>query len=231
MMKQKSKKQWRRLLFQLLGNVTQLSMSLVKTAWTFRWFTILLGVLLYLIYQYSFVIPSLSAQPLNNEVPKGKAVFLLIKENRYGTHHSGFSSLNEELQTWKEEKGKILFRYPSMLPPSAAKVVVIYDRGLDSFESYSVPFSVSSLPYVYYFQDKEFLTINRVSGDGTVELIFNGKRLLISPQDDYPTWSYDRLQVVQTEIRNIGLIPLSTFDLYPEVKKELEKEQEKLRKK
>ncbi|GAB6547203.1 hypothetical protein bcgnr5378_29200 [Bacillus cereus] len=225
------KKKWQRSVINGVGTGFDKSSKLIKLTWKYRWFSLLTGLVLYFVYQYTFIIPTLYAEPLDNKLPKNKTVFLTIKEHRYGLHHDGFSSLTEELKTWKKENDKILFRYPSMLPSEDAKVVVIYDRGLDSFEQYSTPFTVSSLPYTFYFQDKPYVTINKVSSKGTAELEFNGKKIIISANDTYSSWSYDRFQAVQVEIQNQGLVPINTFDLFPETKKKIEREKEKLKQK
>lgn len=185
-------------------------------------FGLLCCMVVSLLYQYSYVTTSTNAGNFDNKIPEKKVAFILIKENRYGANKTSFNSLTEHLKTWgfNEEKERIDVKFESMLPSEDSKVVVIYDRGFDSFERYSDLFFVRSFPYEYYFKNQPLISVKGVSSDGSVDLVYNGKRISLDPEQSYPEYDVSNFQFIHTEITNFGFFNHDQFHLMKKDKKE-----------
>lgn len=221
-------------------NITFIAKKTFKLIIKYIWFVILLGIVGHFMYQSSFSweeaeIKSNSTDLTNEE----EVVFVVIKEEFAGVKKNGFDSLSDSLKTWEfDKKNKNLYlKYTKDLPYSSygegkkkeivygkTKVIVLYDRGFDSFERYSEVLSISSLPYKYYFKDEPLITVHDVDSDGTVFLEFKGKLVQLKSGDSYPDLTVKGFHLAKTEIVNHGIYKKTQFlPLIDETKKDSKK--------
>lgn len=159
------------------------------------------------------------SEATSDSINKNEVVFVIIKEHHYGSKKGGFDSLIESLQSWEFNKrqNEVYFKSKSLLPSNRpnTKVVVIYDRGFDSFERYSEVLAISSFPYKYHFKDKPLLTIFGVGDNGTVFMDYKGKKIKLNPEDvSPPEWSIESYKWVKTEITNYGIFNKNQFKTF-----------------
>lgn len=193
----------------------------------FFWVTILILIIGYLLYQSSFSwgtateVTSDEALSNNEEV-----VFIVIKEEYAGVKKNGFDSLSTSLKTWEFDKKaqKLYLKYQKSLPYTTVgtghnkeliydktKVMILYDRGFDSFERYSEVLPVASLPYQYFFNGEPLITVNNVNSEGTVFLEYKGKQIQLKSEENYPEVSFKGFKLSRTEIQNHGLYKKNQF--------------------
>lgn len=193
----------------------------------FFWVTILILIIGYLLYQSSF------SWGTSEEVTSDKAltnkeevVFIVIKEEYAGVKKNGFDSLSTSLKTWEFDKRerKLYLKYQKSLPYTTVgtghnkemvydktKVMILYDRGFDSFERYSEVLSVASLPYQYFFNGEPLITVNNVDAEGTVFLEYKGKQIQLKAEENYPEVTFKGFKLSRTEIQNHGIYKKNQF--------------------
>lgn len=187
------------------------------------WVVFLLLVVNYFIYQNSF---SWNQQDENNATNQLKnnedVIFIVVEEDYSGSKGSDFDSLSESLRTWEfdERHKKLYVKYEKLLPYvkdgdatyyDNTKVILLYDRGFDSFERYSEVVSVATFPYNYYFNGKPFISIRSIDEDGTVFLEYKDKRIQLKPEEDYSTRALNGFQLSKTNIKNHGIYKKDQF--------------------
>jgi hypothetical protein len=148
-------------------------------------------------------------------IKKENVVFVVIEEHQMGNERTGFESLFDNLQTWKfdKKKEKISVKYTSWLPKENTKAILLYERRLDSFQRFSDALVVNHFPYQYYFEDAPLLTIHHIEKDGTVQLMFKGKKIEVKSGETYPDWSFNDWKLTKTTIVNHGLVNKKRFTL------------------
>lgn len=213
------------------------------TIWLVKYFWVVLLVVIigYFLYQSSFSWEKKAEVSATNTLKsKEDVIFIVIEESYSGVKNSGFDSLSESLQTWDFNKRtkKLSVKYENLLPYTMGedengnevlnydqtKVIILYDRGFDSFERYSEVLSVASFPFVYHFKDEPFVTIHSIEEDGTVFLEFKGKQIQLKQGEDYPDMSVKGFQLVRTKIENQGIYKKNQFVPFESTKKAKEKQ-------
>lgn len=187
------------------------------------WVVFLLLVVNYFIYQNSFSWNQEDENKATNRLKSNEEViFIVVEEDYSGTQGSDFDSLSESLRTWEfdERHKKLYLKYEKLLPYTKTgeetyydntKVILLYDRGFDSFERYSEVLSIATFPYKYYFNGKPFITVRSIDEDGTVFLEYKDKRIQLKPQDDYSTRAINGFQLSKTKIKNHGIYKKDQF--------------------
>lgn len=192
------------------------------------WVAVLLFMIGYFVYQTSYSWEEKSEVSASNKLTSNEEViFLVIKEEYSGAKKSGFDSLSDSLKTWEFDKRhkKLYLKYKKLLPYvkvenenkdevtiyDQTKVMILYDRGFDSFESYSEVLSVASFPYEYHFNGEPLITVHSIETDGTVYLEFKGKKIQLKPGEDYPDVSVKGFQLSRTNIENQGVYKKDQF--------------------
>lgn len=205
------------------------------------WFVALLLVGFNLIYQNSFSWSNKDLKAASQELKNNENVIFLVVEDKFSSAKANsFASLSNSLKTWEfdKKKQKMYVKYEKLLPYyysgegskkeiiyDKTKVMVLYDRGFDSFERYSEVLSVATFPYEYYFKGNPLVSINGIDKDGTVFIEYKGKRLKLGPNNDYSSHSISGFQLSKTVIKNYGIYQKNQF--LPMEKPKKEKENEK----
>lgn len=180
--------------------------------------TVILGIFfVYLFYQTTFAWdektkePELSAATLEN-----KTAFVMISEvNNFGIDNSGIKKLQDSLEMWSFDKKreKVLLRHRSLIPDAKTQMMVIYDRGYESFERYSEVLPLLRFPYKHYFKEKEVFSVEAVGEAGDVYLSYKNQRVHLKPGDSYRVPSIEGYRPKMTTIKNYGLYEKKQFVL------------------
>jgi hypothetical protein len=211
----------------LMNDFVNITKKLIYNLLKYKWATAFLLLVGYFIYQTSFSWENSAEvsheKKLTNEE---EVVFIVIQENYIGASNSGFDSLADSMQTWDfDEKSKKLYlKHQKSLPYTLSgsennkfvqydntKVIILYDRGFDSFERYSEVLKVSTLPYQYFFKNEPLITVHQIDSTGTVFLEFKGKQIQLKANEDYPDLSIKGFQLVKTGIQNHGIYNKKQF--------------------
>lgn len=187
------------------------------------WVVFLVLVVNYFIYQNSFSWNQQDENNASNTLKNNEEVIFIVVEEEYsGVRGSEFDSLSDSLRTWEfdERHKKLYVKYEKLLPYTKVgeetyydntKVILLYDRGFDSFERYSEVMSIATFPYQYYFNGKPFITIRSIDEDGTVFLEYKDKRIQLKPQEGYSARALNGFQLSKTKIKNHGIYKKDQF--------------------
>lgn len=181
-------------------------MNRVSNIWVF----LTLMLFIYLIYQSSFTWYKVEGETKKDNED---VVLITIQEKRYGMVKRTFESLEEKLKTWElnRENKEVKFKYISQLPGEETKVVMIYDRGYDSFERFAKVLNVYTIPSQYKFDNKPFISIESVNENGDVYLVFEGKKIKIERGEKYRDWKIEDYWLTKTVIENNGIYKKEDF--------------------
>lgn len=188
------------------------------------WNYLLVGVLLYLLYQSTFTWQTIEK---NQEIKGNEVVFLTVEEKKYGIHKTSFDSLTESLKVWEfDEKNKqVYLKFDSLLPKNPdgkddeTKVMVMYDRGFDGTERHAEVLKVSTFPYKYELKEAEQLTVEGINKDGSVYLRYKGKKVKLEKDKSYFSYSFSGFQFTKTTIENHGIYQKEQFKKLEKPKK------------
>lgn len=199
------------------------------------WVVFLVLIVNYFIYQNSFSWNQADEKHATNTLKNNEdVIFIVVEENYSGVKGSEFDSLSDSLQTWAfdERHKKFYLKYEKLLPYvkvgeetyyDNTKVILLYDRGFDSFERYSEVVSIATFPYKYYFNGKPFIAITSIDADGTVFLEYKEKRIQLKPEERYSTRAVNGFQLSKTSIKNHGIYKKDQFLPFEDEKKETKK--------
>jgi len=179
-----------------------------------KWTVLLALLTFYFLYQWLYGWNhSGASEGAVSEIAEDQVAFVVIKENNFPSKSSSFKPLLEGLKVWEmnEEENKIRFKFDTLLPTDKSKVMLVYDRGFESFERHAEVFSVNIFPYQYYFEQEPFVSVYDADKDGTVYLEFKGKRIKLGPNDSYRTFSFNGIQGAWIKIENHGLFKKDQF--------------------
>jgi hypothetical protein len=172
-------------------------------------------LLLYLLYQNKFSWSNDFNQIVDSvELQSKQVVLLSIKEHKFGVSRTPFASLTAGLKIYEyDKKAKIVtVKFDTLLPQKKTKIMVLYDRGFDSFEKTSEVFSVSTFPYAYDFQEKRLVSLNHVNEDGTLFLTYKDRKIRLKPNEEYWDWTLDNgFQIKVTIVKNNGIFDKTQF--------------------
>lgn len=194
------------------------------------WVVFLVLVVNYFIYQNSFSWSHSDEKEATNTLKSNEdVIFIVVEEDYSGVKGNEFDSLSESLQTWAfdERHKKFYLKYEKLLPYvktgeetyyDNTKVILLYDRGFDSFERYSEVVSIATFPYKYYFNKKPFIAITSIDEDGTVFLEYKDKRIQLKPEERYSTRAVNGFQLSKTTIKNHGVYKKDQFLPFKEAK-------------
>lgn len=194
------------------------------------WIVALAFLTCYLLYQLLFVWESDFDEYTDEAIiPEDQVVFLTVSEKFYGVKKGSFNYLLDSLETWKfdRKKEEVSLKFDSQLPKSNTQVMVIYDRGFNSFEKYSEVFSINSFPYLYYFNSEPMMTVYQITEDGVIYLNFEGKKVKLKPNESHHTWSFEGFQLSKIKVTNQGLYKKDQFKKFDEPTKKKQPKKEK----
>lgn len=211
-----------------MGDFVTWTKKTVKFVFKYFWAFVLLILACYFLYQGTFSYSSNEVEVVaNNELKKeDDVIFVVIEESFLGQKDKGFKSLKENLESFKfdEKEGLVYFKHKNHLPYyiqendgskdyqfSNTKIIVVYDKGKDSFERYTEVVSLSTFPYTYYSDNKKLFTVEGINSDGTVFLNFNEKTIKLSKDDKYSDMAFEDFQLNRTSIKNYGIFNKKQF--------------------
>lgn len=182
------------------------------------WTIILCIFILYLLYEARFSWSEEFSEPINEEttiLSEDKTVFLIFEDKHYGTRRSGFNSLLESLEMWSfdETAKEVKIKYESLLPTDTTQLMIVYDRGYDSFEKHADVLSLSTFPYEYHYKEEPLFKIYSIDMNGNVYLEYKQKRILLSSGESYHTIEFNDFKLTQTTISNKGIYDKEQFKL------------------
>lgn len=180
-----------------------------------KWTIFLVILFIYFVYHVLFFWnQDFSTEHKEKNLPTDQVSFMLIQEKTYGLRRPSFGGpLLNSLKVWdyNEDKNQVYFRFESLLPTEKSKVMVVYDRGFESFEKHAEVFSVNSFPYRYNFKSQPFISISGMDKDGTLYVDFKGTKIKLEPGDSTRKWSFDGFQMSSIKITNNGLYKKENF--------------------
>lgn len=149
----------------------------------------------------------------NSTIDENATAFVVIEEKTVPSKNSSLEPLLKGLEMWKynEDENEVLFKFDTLLPTSKSKVMVVYDRGFESFERRADVFSVNNFPYDYYVEDQPLISVYDADSDGTVYLEYEGKRIKLAPNDTYRTAELKGFKLSFISIHNHGLLQKEQF--------------------
>lgn len=193
------------------------------------WTLLIVVFVVYSVYQSAFIWNEkvvVSEEVDSKVIPEEKTVFLKIIDSHYGVQDNSIKKVKESLEMWSydEKKEKIYVKHPTLLPNKKTQMMVIYDRGYDSFEHHSNVLSLMRFPFEHYYEDKMIFNIRGVGENGEVYMLYKNKKIQLEPGDSYWAFSSDGFKLTKTTIKNYGLYDKKQFTtMQTEEEMELEK--------
>lgn len=192
------------------------------------WVIVLALFVIYLLYQLTFSYSTDEVDVVaNNELTKEEdVIFVVIDESYIGKKDKGFKSLDENLNSFdfNKKEGKIYFKYKNQLPYytqdndgteektySNTKIIVVFDKGKDSFEHYTEVVSLSTFPYAYYLDNEKIFSVEGINSDGTVFMSFKDKTIKLTPDGSYSDFAFQNFQLTKAKIKNYGIMSKDNF--------------------
>lgn len=187
------------------------------------WTVIVIAVLLFLIGQNVFVDHHYAQQQNTKDFPENKTVFFTVKEHQFSIRKKGFETLLDSLKLWEYDKKKdiVYLREESLMPTQYTPLLVIYDKGYDSFEKQENIVPISSFPFSLKNAGTSF-QVNHVDEDGKVYFQYLDKELSLDSGDTYRLPYFDGMQLKMVTIQNHGLFDTKQFKV---LKKEMDKQE------
>jgi len=176
------------------------------------WTVVVAVGLLFLIIQ-SFYIDHNYAETQNKaDFPINKTIFFTVKEHQFTLRKKGFDSLNESLKLWEYDKkeNNVYLREETLMPTQFTPLMVIYDRGQDTFEKQENMIPVSSFPFSFKNAGTS-LQINQVDKNGKVYFQYQDKELSLEAGDTYRLPYFDGFRLKMVTIKNHGLFDSKQF--------------------
>lgn len=185
------------------------------------WTILLVLFLVFLIYQSAFSWNDKA--PLQKaeieELESDETVFMTIKNKHYFVQNSSMQSIREALEMWSfdEDRGRVELKHSSLMPTDKTKMMLIYDRGYNSFERDSSVLSLINFPYNHYFEGEKMFVVTGVSAKGDVYMSYGDKKIHLKPGETYWTYSTEGYKLTKTTIENYGLYDKDQFKIMGEV--------------
>ncbi|MED2737432.1 hypothetical protein [Bacillus toyonensis] len=176
------------------------------------WTVIASLLILFLIHQNMYVDHSFSKGHTKTDIPDTKTVFFTVKEHQFTMQKKGFDSLFESLKLWEydEDKETVYLREESLLPTKYTPLMVIFDKGNDSFEKQENILPISSFPFSLKDSGSSF-QVNHVDKDGTVYFQYRDKELSVAEGETYRLLWMQGFRLKMTTIENHGLFDKKQF--------------------
>jgi hypothetical protein len=191
--------------------------KLTSSIWTYA---LILGIVYY-VYQSSFGYTAVKGK---EAMDPNQVVFVTIEEQRYGVQKAGFDSLYKELEVWKYHKKSgevdLKFKANQPQPGDRTKVMLIYDRGFDSFQRFAQVTPITSFPYQYDYEEKPFVNIESYNDSGTIYIDYRGKKIKLESGKTYYAWNIKDRTLVKTVLTNHGIMDKAKFKVKDLTKKE-----------
>ncbi|MFP3725675.1 hypothetical protein U8V72_10785 [Priestia filamentosa] len=181
------------------------------------WTILLVVFFFYLLYQSTFAWNEEVTTPetTTTQLPENKTAFIVVKDKHFGVRRSGISSVQKSLEMWKfdEKREQVILKHENLLPTEKTQMMVLYDRGYDSFAHHSEVLPLVNFPYEHYYNGEEIFEVHGVKKDGEVYLTYKNKRIHLAPGESYHAVSSEGYKVTWTTIKNYGLYDKSQFDI------------------
>lgn len=179
------------------------------------WTVISIAVLLFLIIQMIYVDHPADKKSNQVDFPENKTIFFTVKEHQFSIRKKGFDTLVESLKLWGYDKNKdiVYLREESLMPNQYTPLLVIYDKGYDSFEKQENIVPISSFPFSLKNAGSSF-QVNQVDKDGKVYFQFRDKELSLKAGDTYRLPYFDGVQLKTVTIQNHGLFDSKQFKAF-----------------
>ena len=186
------------------------------------WTVIVVAILLFLIVQNFYVDHHCAKSYDKVDFPENKTVFFTVKEQQFTIRKKGFDILLESLKLWKydEKKNIVYLREKSLMPTKYTPLLVIYDKGYDSFKKQENIIPISSFPFSLKDTGTSF-QVNRVEKNGKVYFEYRDKKLSLESGETYRLVYFEKFQLKMVTIKNYGLFDIKQFK---ELKNELDKQ-------
>lgn len=186
------------------------------------WSAIIVVALLFLIVQNLYVDHHYSREHSPKNFPENKTIFFTVKEHQFTFRKRGFDTLLDSLKLWKYDKktDTVYLREESLMPSKYTPLLVIYDKGYDSYEKQENIVPISSFPFSLKNSGSS-LQINQVDKDGTVYFKYLDKDLSLKAGKTYNLPYFDGFQLKWVTIKNHGLFDTKQFKTF---KKDIDSE-------
>lgn len=170
----------------------------------------------YLMYQSAFAWNEklvINEEVKSASLANDKTIFLMINDTHYGVQKNGIKKVKESLEMWSfdKKKEKVYVKHPTLLPHDKTQMMVIYDRGYDSFEHHSDVLSLIKFPFEHYYQDNLIFNIQGIGKKGEVYMTYKNKKIQLKPGESYWSFSSDGFKLTKTTIKNYGLYDKKQF--------------------
>jgi len=176
------------------------------------WTIIVVVGLLFLIIQSFYVDHNYAKTQNIADFPINKTIFFTVKEHQFTIHKKGFDSLNESLKLWEYDKkdNNVYLREEALMPTQYTPLMVIYDRGEDTYEKQENMVPVSSFPFSFKNAGTS-LQVNQVDKNGKVYFQYQDKELSLNSGDTYRLPYFDGYRLKMVTIKNHGLFSSKQF--------------------
>lgn len=176
------------------------------------WTAIVVAALLFLIVQNVYVDHNYAKEHSKVDFPENKTIFFTVKEHQLSIRKKGFDYLVDSLKLWEYDKKKniVYLREESLMPTQYTPLLVIYDKGSDTFEKQENIVPISSFPFSLK-NSGSTLQVNQVDKDGKVYFQYRDKELSLEPGDSYSLPYFDGFQAKSVTIENHGLFDTKQF--------------------
>lgn len=180
------------------------------------WTILLVIFFFYLLYQSTFAWDEEVTRPVTEttKLPEDKTAFVIVKDTHFGVRRSAINSVKESLEMWDFDKRheKVVLKHKNLLPTEKTQMMVLYDKGYDSFAHHSDVLSLINFPYQHYYDGEVAFEVYGVNKDGEVYLNYNNKRIHLKPGETYHAVAGEGYKVTWTTIKNYGLYDKKQFD-------------------
>lgn len=200
---------------------------MIKSGLKVSWVVIFLLVIGYFLYQSNFIEHYEDKKEFINPLKEKETIFLSITDHNFSLRKKGFDQLTDSLKFWEYDtkNDTIYLKEQTLLPSEFTPLVVVYDRGNDSFEKQENVLPISTFPYSIY-QNDFGIEISHFDKNGKLYFSLLDKKLSLEPGKSYQTIFFQGFKLRSIKIKNFGVKHIDNFKLFPEIEKEL-KEQEK----
>lgn len=187
------------------------------------WLVILILFFIYLLYQSAFAWNEQVSMPdAGDSIPKDKTAFVIVKDTHLFVQSSGIKAVEDSLEMWNYDKKqeKVILKHENLLPQSNTQMMLIYDKGHDSFERHTEVLSLLKFPYEHYYKKENIFSVNGVAKNGDIYMTYKNQRVHLAPGEKYRTFSTEGYKFTITTIENYGLYDKNQFMLKETMEKE-----------
>lgn len=190
------------------------------------WTIVAAIIILFLIIQNSYVDHDYPKDQNQKDFPENRTIFLTVKEHQFTIRKRGFDSLNDSLKLWEFNKddNNVYLREESLMPTQYTPLMVIYDKGQDTFEKQENMVPISSFPFSFKNAGTSF-QVNQVTKNGKVYFKYLDKELSLKSGQSYTLPYLDGITLKLVTIKNHGMFASKQFRVQKqgEFKKKIDK--------